>query len=399
MSKVITDQNKIEELLNRGVEEVIIKEDLRKKLESGRQLRVKFGIDPTGSDLHLGHLVVLKKLRQFQDLGHQVIFLIGDATAMIGDPSGRSETRKMLNKAEIKKNEKDYIKQASKILDVKKLEIRHNSEWLADKGYMFMAELTSKFTVARMIERDDFQKRLKDDIDISILEVLYPMLQGYDSVELQADVELGGTDQKFNLLTGRKVQKRYNKPIQDIITVPLLEGLDGVRKMSKSYGNYIAFNDSANEMFGKIMSLPDALLWKYFKLLTEVPLLEIDRMHEDVRRKEINPKDIKIKLAKEIIKIFYKEKEALAAEEAFSRQFTDKELPEEIAEKKIAIRSWKPDDLLVELALVASKSEARRLIEQGGVKIDAQKTTSIGEIQVKSGMIVQVGKRKFAKIK
>ena len=403
MSKVITDSKKIEELLTRGVEEVIKLDDLERQLKSGKQLRVKFGIDPTGSDLHLGHLVVLKKLKQFQELGHRVIFLIGDSTAMIGDPSGRSEARKMLKKEEIKKNEKDYIKQAGKVLDIKKVEVRHNSEWLANKGYIFMAELASKFTVARMIERDDFQKRLKDDIDVSMLEVFYPLFQGYDSVELKADVELGGTDQKFNLLTGRKVQKRYGQPEQNIITVPLLEGLDGMRKMSKSYGNYIAFNDSPQEMFGKIMSLPDALLWKYYKLLTDIPLAEIERMHEQVRTSQVNPKDLKTNLAKEIIKIFYPEKEAQKAEDAFNRQFRDKEMPDDIEESKLEAGSWKLDELLVKLKLVDSKSEARRMIDQGGVKIDGKRVgadlKSAQQIGIKSGMVIQVGKRKFVKIK
>lgn len=399
MSKNI-DSKKIEEFLSRGVDEVINFNNLKKKLESGRKLRVKFGIDPTSPDLHLGHLVVLKKLKQFQELGHLVIFLIGDATAMIGDPSGRSEVRKMLKREEIKKNEKDYIKQAGKILNLKKVEIRHNSEWYDKKGYAFMMELASKFTIARMLERDDFQKRLKDDVDVSVLEIFYPLFQGYDSVELKADVELGGTDQKFNLLTGRKVQKRYNQPEQDIITVPLLEGLDGTRKMSKSYGNYIAFNDSAKEMFGKIMSLPDTLLWKYYKLLTDAPLSDIEKMKENVRLQKVNPRDLKVNLAKEIIKIFYQEKEAQIAEEAFNKQFRDKEMPANIPMLHVEHKKWNIIDLLVFTKLASSKSEARRLIEQGGAKINDKKITiNEKEIEVKSGMVVQVGKRKFVKIK
>ena len=368
-------------------------------VKSGKRLRVKFGIVPTAPDLHLGHLVVLKKLKQFQNLGHQVIFLIGDSTAMIGDPSGRSETRKILTKTEIKKNEKDYISQAGKILDLKKIEIRHNSEWYGKKGYEFMMDLASKFTVARMMERDDFQKRLKDDIEVSILEIFYPLFQGYDSVELKADVELGGTDQKFNLLTGRKVQKRYNQLEQDIITVPLLEGLDGVKKMSKSYSNYIAFDDSANEMYGKTMSLPDVLMWKYYKLLTETPIKQIEKIKEQVSIQNVNPRDVKANLAKEIVKIFYTEKEALDAEEAFDKQFKNKEVPDDIKEVSLSSNKLNVVDLLVEAKLVSSKSEGRRMVEQGGVRIDGNKVESISEVEIKSGTVVQVGKRKFVKIK
>jgi len=256
----IVDDDRIEELLSRGVDEVIDKEHLRKRLLCGRRLRVKFGIDPTGSDLHLGHVVPLRKFRHFQNLGHQVIFLIGDFTAMIGDPSGRSEARKMLTEKDIKENMKDYIRQAGKILDFKKIEVRYNSEWYNKKGAMFLFELTSAVTVARAMERDDFQKRMKDDVDVSVLELIYPLMQGYDSVALEADVELGGRDQKFNLLMGRRVQRRYGAPEQDIMTVPLLEGTDGVRKMSKTYGNYIGINENAREIYGKTMSIPDSLM-------------------------------------------------------------------------------------------------------------------------------------------
>ncbi len=392
-------EKKIKELLERGVDEVIEKEHLEKRLLRGDKLRVKFGIDPTGSELHLGHLVPFRKLKQFQDLGHQVIFLIGNYTAKIGDPTGRSETRKMLTDEDIKKNMKDYIDQASKVLKMDEVEIRYNSEWYDKKGPVFMMELTSKFTFARMIERDDFKKRIKEDIDVSMVELLYPLLQGYDSVELKADVELGGRDQKFNLLTGRKVQRRYNQPEQDIMTVPLLEGLDGVKKMSKSYGNYISFNDSASDMFGKTMSLPDNLLWKYFKLLTDVSEEEISKNKEKVRLNEVNPRDVKIDLAKEIIKIFYSEKEAEEAQENFINVFQKKENPEDIKEYKVSDKKRKLIDLVFESGMSSSKGEARRLVEQGAVKIEGQVEKKWdSEVEVKDGMVVQVGKRKFIKI-
>jgi len=393
-------QEKIKELLERGVDEVIEKEHLKKRLLRGDKLRVKFGIDPTGSELHLGHLVPFRKLKQFQKLGHQVIFLIGDYTAKIGDPTGRSEARKMLTDEDVKKNMKDYINQASKVLDMDKVEIRYNSEWYNKKGSAFMMELTSKFTFARMIERDDFKKRIKEDIDVSMVELLYPLLQGYDSVELKADVELGGTDQKFNLLTGRKVQRRYNQLEQDIITVPLLKGLDGVRKMSKSCDNYIAFNDSADDMFGKIMSLPDDLLLEYFEFLTDISYNELHNKEQDLLLNQVNPRDLKIDLAKKIIKIFYlDETEAEKAQENFKKIFKNKENPEDIKEFKIKEDSKKLIDIISEAGLTSSKGEARRLIEQGAVKIDSKVENKWDkEVKIKDGTIIQVGKRKFIKI-
>lgn len=396
---VDTNKAKIKELLERGVEEVIDKDHLQTRLLSGQKLRVKFGIDPTAPDLHLGHLVVLKKLKQFHELGHRVIFLIGDYTGMIGDPSGRSEVRKMLNRDILKKNEKDYVKQAGRILDLKKVEIRHNSEWYDKKGPGFIMELTSKFTFARMIERDDFKKRIENNIDVSLVELLYPLLQGYDSVELKADVELGGNDQKFNLLTGRKVQKRYNQPEQDILTVPLLEGIDGVRKMSKSYGNYIAFNNSAQEMFGKIMSLPDSLLWKYYNLLTDTPLDEISEMKKQVHLARANPRDLKANLAKEVIKIFYSAKDAAGAEYEFRKVFQEKQKPSQM--KAIKIRAGKVNLIdLLKKAGIKSRGEARRLIEQGGVKLDDKKITDWKkEIEINNDAVLQIGKRRFFRIK
>src|SRR3990167_7601790 len=268
-------------LLERGVEEIIDKEHLKERLKKGEKLRVKLGIDPTAKDLHLGHTVVLRKLKQFQDEGHQAVFIIGDFTATIGDPSGRDTLRPNLTSEQIKENMKNYLTEASKVIAIKKAEIRYNSEWYKDKGVDFLMDLTSKFTVARILERDDFQKRLKDDRDISLLEILYPILQGYDSFEVKADIELGGTDQKFNLLMGRKVQKRFGQAEQDIVTTPLIEGLDGVKKMSKSSGNYIGLSDEAVDMFGKVMSLPDDLMVKYFTLLTDVSQEDIELLKKD----------------------------------------------------------------------------------------------------------------------
>lgn len=403
----LKDNNKIEELLSRGVDEIIDEEHLKKSLRSGKKLRVKFGIDPTGSDLHLGHSVPLRKLKQFQDLGHKVIFLIGDYTAMIGDPSGRSETRKIITEKQVKNNMKDYINQASKVLNIKKIEIRHNSEWYKKKGALFLFELTSRFTVARVMERDDFKKRIKEDVDISILEILYPLMQGYDSVELKADVEIGGRDQKFNLLMGRKVQKKYGHPEQDIITVPLLEGIDGVRKMSKSYNNYIGLTEDPLKMYGKTMSIPDGVMWKYFRLLTNISVKEIEDMQNKVFPLGIlSPKDAKVKLAKEIVTIYHSEKEAERAEKEFNKIFKKKELPTEIPKVKIKglprfQRGAKLAilDLLAGAKLASSKSEAKRLILQGGVKIDGEIQKDWQKVvEIKKGQVVQVGKRKFVKL-
>ncbi len=393
--KINTDPQKISELLSRGVVDSIEAASLLKKLSSGKQLRIKFGIDPTGSQLHIGHAVPLRKLKQFQDLGHQIILLIGDYTAMIGDPSGRNETRPMLKKEDIRRNMKTYVKQASKIIDIKKVEIRHNSEWYKDKGAAFMMELTSMITVARILERDDFQKRLKEGTDIAMQEIMYPLLQGYDSVELEADVEIGGTDQKFNLLMGRKLQKKYSQPEQDIITIPLLEGTDGEKKMSKSYGNYIALDDSAEEMFGKVMSVPDKLIIKYFELATDEPMSSI----EDYKKRLVageNPMKIKAELALALTKLYHGEAGAKKGEEHFHKVFQEKSKPQEIPELKPSATNI--ITVLVESKICKSKSEARQVIAQGGVKINDKKVEAIDE-QVKSGDIVQKGSRFFVKIK
>jgi len=392
----------INKLLNRGVEEVIKREHLEKRLRAGEKLRIKLGIDPTMPELHLGHAVVLRKLRQFQDSGHKAVFIVGDFTATIGDPSGRSEQRPKLTKDEIKKNMENYVKEAGKILDMKKAEIRYNSEWYQNKDMSFLMELTSKFTIARSLERDDFQKRLKEDRDISILEIYYPLMQGYDSVEVRADVELGGTDQKFNLLMGRKVQKRYGLPEQDVLMTPLIEGTDGVKKMSKSLGNYIGLSETPTEMFGKTMSIPDDLMVKYFTLLTDVAESEIDQLRKDRLRPGSaarSPKEWKEALALEIVKMCHGDKAAGKAKAEFDRVFGAQGTPSEIAEVKVPGRRINIVDLLVKTGLAPSKSEARRLIEQGGVKIDGGVKSELNEqIIPQNNMLIQVGKRKFLKL-
>ena len=396
---VNTDPKKIEEVLTRGVKEVINKAHLEKKLKSGDKLRIKFGIDPTSADLHLGHSVPLRKLKQFQELGHQVIFLIGDFTAKIGDPSARLDKRRPLTEREIKRNMRDYTKQAAKILNMKKVEIRLNSEWYGKKGAAFLMDLASRFTYARLIERDEFKKRIERDIDISMLELIYPLLQGYDSVELKADVEIGGADQKFNLLFARKVQKKYNQPQQDIITVPLLVGTDGVRKMSKSYRNFIKLTEEPLKMFGQIMSIPDLLIWHYFKLITNLSLEEIEEIKKNVNLTILTPKEAKIKLAREIVGIYHGKEVAKKAEKEFEKIFKERKLPSRIPEIKIKEKTLNILDLLVKTKLAPSKSEAKRLIFQKGVKINGQIQKDWQTIiEIKEGMVIQVGKRKFARI-
>lgn len=383
-------------LLERGVADVIVKADLQKKLNSKKKLRIKFGIDPTGSDLHIGHGVVLRKLRQFQDRGDQAILLIGDYTARIGDPTGKSETRKVLTEAEIKKNMAHYIEQASKILDLKKLEIRYNSEWFKKMSMAEILGLTAKKTVAQMLQREDFKNRMKNDQDIATTELLYPLMQGYDSVMLEADVELGGTDQTFNMLVGRDLQKAFNcKTIQDVITCPILEGLDGVEKMSKSLNNYIGFTESPSQIFGKTMSIPDTMIVKYFELATDVNVEEINKALKTGE----NPRNLKVRLAKELVTLYHSKSAANDAEAEFINMFQKKELPDVIEEKKLKQSKWKLVDLLVETGLVTSKGEARRMIEQGGVKVDQEKVMSVDtKLDISKGKLLQVGKRKWVKV-
>lgn len=392
------DDYSITKLLEKGVDEVIEKDHLTHRLKKGDKLRVKLGIDPTAQDLHLGHTVVLRKLKQFQEAGHRAIFIIGDFTATIGDPSGRSELRPSLTEEEIKKNMKNYLEQAGRVIDVKKAEVHYNSEWYKDKGPDFLMDLASKFTVARMLERDDFQKRLKNDQDISLLEILYPILQGYDSLAVKADLELGGTDQKFNLLAGRKVQKRYSQPEQDILMVPLLEGLDGVKKMSKSLGNYIGISDGPNEMFGKLMSVSDGLMIKYFTLLTDVSDEEINELKEDSANPslaKVSPKEWKERLAFEVVRIYHGEKKARTAQEEFEKVFSKGNPPEEIKEvdnKENIVQT------IVASGVITSNSEAKRLIDQRAVKVNNQ-VVSDWSYELKKGDVVKIGPRKFIKIK
>ena len=377
------------EKIKRGTNEIISMPELKKKLASGKKLRIKLGVDPTAPDLHLGHTVIINKLKTFQDLGHQVIFLIGDFTAKIGDPSGRSETRPMMSNEQIEKNIKTYTEQVFKILDKDKTEIAFNSKWISALGIDGLLRLASKVTVAQMLVRDDFEKRYKADKPISIVEFMYPLLQAYDSVALNADVELGGNDQKFNLLLGREIQRDHGiaEP-QIVITMPLLEGTDGVRKMSKSYNNYIALNDEPKEMFGKIMSISDELMFKYYELLTQADLKAVKAMH---------PKEAKIALAFEITEKYHGNAAAQKAKEGFEKVFAKKDTPDDIEEFKLTA-NLKLSDLLVQSAVAKSKNEARRLIEQGGVKIDGEKAAEDFEIQAGKEFILQAGKRNFRKI-
>ncbi len=375
--------------IRRGTNEIISEEELVKKLNSGKKLRIKLGVDPTAPDLHLGHSVIINKLKTFQDLGHQIVFLIGDFTARIGDPSGRSATRPMMTEEQIMANIKTYQDQVFKILDREKTEVVFNSKWLNALGIEGLLKLASKHTVAQMLVRDDFEKRFKADIPISIVEFMYPLLQAYDSVALQADVELGGNDQKFNLLLGRDMQRDAGQEPQVVITMPLLVGTDGVKKMSKSYKNYIALNDKPQDMFGKLMSISDELMMVYYELLTQENLEEIKQMH---------PKEAKMKLGMIIVERYWGKESAQTAKDEFNKIFANKDLPTEIEVYKCDKDKIKLSELLFVSKMVASKNEARRLIEQGGAKVNNEKVTTDIEIEIKDGTILQAGKRKFKKI-
>lgn len=396
MNKLLDEQLVI---IRRGVEDFIGEAELIERLKAGKTLRIKLGMDPTAPDLHFGHTVVLNKLRQFQDLGHQVIFLVGDFTAQIGDPSGKNVTRPPLSKEQVLTNAKTYQDQVFKILDPAKTEVRFNSEWMDKMTAADVVRLTSKYTVARILERDDFQKRYSENRPIAVHEFLYSLTQGYDSVALNADIELGGTDQKFNLLVGRDIQREYGLDPQIVITMPILEGLDGVQKMSKSLGNYIGIFEPANEMFGKIMSISDELMWRWFMLLSFRPLAEIEALKAQAQAGR-NPRDIKFELAHELVSRFHDSAAADAAQEAFINRFAKGEVPEDLetitlsAGEGIGIAH-----LLKEAGLVESTSEAFRMIKQGAVKIDAEKVEN-KDLQLTSGFsgIVQVGKRRMVRI-
>jgi len=394
-----TSQKKIEELLKRGVEDSVVRERLKSRLKSGKQLRVKFGIDPTGPTVHLGNAIPLWKLRQFQELGHQVVLLIGDFTARIGDTSDKQAIRRPLEESEIQKNLKTYKEQIAKILDLEKTEFVYNSDWLKKMSFEDVIKLSSQFTVAQMIERENFFDRYQAGKPIGLQEFLYPLMQGYDSVAIKADVEIGGTDQTFNMLAGRVIQRAYGEEPQDVLMLTLIEGTDG-RKMSKSYNNIIGIADQPNEMFGKIMSMKDELIIKYFQLCTQIPLKEVKEMEESLKNEKVNPRDLKARLAKEIVKIYHSEKAADKAEQEFNRIFRDKELPTDISESKMDVGEYDILDLLVKIKLAPSKAEAKRLIEQGGVKLNGQVEKNWRkkvEIGADSDLIIQVGKRKFAK--
>jgi tyrosyl-tRNA synthetase len=382
--------NEALEKIKRGTNEIISIEELKQKLISKKTLRIKFGVDPTAPDLHLGHTVIINKLKTFQDLGHQIVFLIGDFTARIGDPSGRSEPRPIMTDEQIKINIKTYTDQVFKILDREKTEVAYNSKWLGELGINGLLNLAAKSTVAQMLVRDDFEKRYKEDRPISIVEFLYPLLQAYDSVALNADVELGGNDQKFNLLLGREIQRDYGiRESQIVITMPLLEGTDGVKKMSKSYNNYVALNDSSKDIFGKIMSISDALMYRYYELLTQVDLNVVRNMH---------PKEAKMALAQEIVERCHGKEESLKAKEEFNKVFANRDIPDDLEEYVMTDAQMKISEVIAKSGMASSGNEARRLIAQGGVKMDSKKVEKDFSFIPIEEFILQVSKRKFKKI-
>ncbi|KGJ94467.1 tyrosine--tRNA ligase [Colwellia psychrerythraea] len=396
----MTEVNQAFAELKRGAEEILVEEELLTKLKTGKPLKIKAGFDPTAPDLHLGHTVLINKLRQFQQLGHEVIFLIGDFTGMIGDPTGKNVTRKPLTKEDVLANAETYKEQVFKILDPAKTTVAFNSTWMEKLGAAGMLQLASRQTVARMMERDDFKKRYANGQAIAIHEFMYPLVQGWDSVALESDVELGGTDQKFNLLMGRELQKSEGQRPQTVLMMPLLEGLDGVQKMSKSLGNYIGITDSPTEMFGKIMSISDVLMWRYYELLSFKPLEEIERYKVDISEGK-NPRDVKIDLAKELIARFHDDAAAQAAHDEFINRFQKGALPDDMPELTIATENGEIAiaNLLKESGLVGSTSDAFRMIKQGAAKIDSEKVTDRSlVVSAGSTAVYQVGKRKFARI-
>jgi tyrosyl-tRNA synthetase len=395
----MTDVKQALELISRGTEEIIKIEDLQKKLESGKTLKIKVGFDPTAPDLHIGHTVIINKMRQFQDLGHEVTFLIGDFTGMIGDPTGKNVTRKPLTKEEVLENAETYATQVFKVLDREKTKIRFNSEWMSELGSEGMIRLAAKYTVARMLERDDFENRYRSGQPIGMHELLYPLAQGYDSVMLETDVEMGGTDQKFNLLVGRHLQQHYGQEPQVIITLPLLEGLDGVQKMSKSLNNYVGITEVPDEMFGKLMSISDEMMWRYFDLLSFKGNEELAKLKQRAANGE-NPRDIKFLLCEEIVERFHDREAADAARETFIARFRGGAMPEDIPEKTLdsAGEGIGLAAALTQCGLTSSNSEAFRMLKQGGVKIDGEKVSD-RSMKLEPGFdgILQVGKRKFCK--
>ena len=393
-------------IIQSGTFEIKPLDGLRKKLEKGKPLTIKLGVDPTSPDLHIGHAVPLRKLRQFQDLGHNVTLIIGDGTALIGDPSGRNSTRPQLTKEQVDKNAETYMAQAMKILDPERTTVRHNRDWILSMDLGDLLSLLSNFTVARILERDDFNNRYHSQQPIALHEFLYPVMQAYDSVVIDADVELGGSDQLFNLLAGRELMEKMGKEPQICLTMPLLEGTDGVRKMSKSYGNYVGLTDAANDMFGKVMSIPDEMMVKYYRLASTLPVDQIDAIEEGLKNDTLHPNKVKRALARNIVAAYHSEEEAVEAEAAFDRQFKQHEIPEDIAEFAADLT---PNDegkvyvakILADAGLCQSAGEARRMIDQGGVKVNgealAAKEYNVAPEKLE-GAVLQVGKRKFAKL-
>jgi len=384
-----------EELFTRAVDEIISKKSLEKKLNSGRKLRVKFGIDPTSPDIHLGHSVALRKLRAFQDLGHAAVLVIGDFTALIGDPSGRGKSRKLLSRAEVKANMKRYLLQAGKIIDLKKTEVRYNSEWYGKGGSELLCEIMSGVSLKQLLEREDFKNRMSPGLELSLLEVLYPVLQGYDSVRLKADIEIGGADQKLNLLMGRKMQRRYGQAEEDILMTFLIEGVDGKRKMSKSFGNYISFEDSPENMFGKLMSVPDELIIKYFTLLTDESVGRIEKIEKEMRAGSVNPRDAKMELGEKVVGLYHGAKKAKEARDRFKAVFSKREMTglRSISVKNGALLK----EVLVKNGFAKSNSEASRLIEAGGVELGGKRIKD-RNFKLNSGGVLRVGKKIFVKV-
>lgn len=389
------------EIIKRGAVEIIQEDELLEKLKEQRPLRIKAGFDPTAPDIHIGHTVLLEKMRQFQELGHEVIFLIGDFTGMIGDPSGKSETRKPLTREEVLENAKTYREQIYKILDPERTRVEFNSSWMSRMKAEELIRLTGHYTVARMLEREDFKQRWLSQSPISIHEFLYPLIQGYDSVVLEADVELGGTDQKFNLLVGRELQKEYGQKPQCLVMMPLLEGTDGVKKMSKSLGNYIGITEAPSEMFGKIMSISDELMIRYYELLSHISLEDFNRMKEDIAEGRLNPKEAKEKLALEIVGRYWGEERAREALEGFERVFSRRELPQDMPEVEVEAGDdglWIPQ-ILKDAGISKSTSEVVRMIKQGGIKVNDERVTDTKARLTKGEYVIRAGKRRFLKVR
>lgn len=404
MSKFFPSLNEQMDLIKRGASEIIPEDELVKKIEKSIQsknpLIIKLGCDPSRPDLHLGHAVVLRKLAQFQQLGHQAVLIIGDFTGMIGDPSGRNATRPPLSLEETRQNGQTYLEQASKILDVDKTKILYNSDWLSKMNFEEVIKLASKYTVARMIERDDFTKRFKAGEPISLHEFLYPLAQAMDSVAIKSDVELGGTDQKFNLLVGRDIQREYGLEPQVILTMPLLIGTDGVEKMSKSYNNYIGLHDSPSEIYGKTLSIPDTLIYNYFELASNISSDELLSIKNKLEDKSVNPRDLKRLLARTLVRMYHTESAAVEAETEFDKIFIKKEIPDNIPEMTISKNKMNIIELLITTNSAPTRSEARRLVIQGGVTLNSEVIKDLNyEIELKNDTILKVGKRKFLKLK